>query len=298
MRVSGGYLGSAREGSPTIGNHWDGGLGWAFGVSLPNHWGSLGWRPGRVFGVRKGGPHLRTPSQLLGWAFGISKGGVPNPICWGSSRWGLEWAFGVPLSNHWESPGWAVGWTSGGQERGPPPQALESAFGVKKGDPTPTIGGQWDGVWGGIGVRKGVPYPQSPTTTIGVHWDGVQGGSWGSGVGSTPAVPLPNHWGSLRWGLGWVLGSLAPTWASLGWAPGYVLRPGEGSPTHRPPPQPLGVQGEHSGSGKESPTPTIGGHWVASGVGFGVSKGVSPCRRGGDGPGGAHPCTSWRWGCG
>ena len=167
------------------------------------------------------------------------------------------------------------------------------------GSPSPTIGSHRDGQWGGhLGVRKGVPYPQSPTTTIGDHWDGVQGGSWGSGEGSTPAVPLPNHWGSLRWGLGWVLGSLAPTWASLGWAPGYVLRPGEGSPTHRPPPQPLGVQGEHSGSGKESPTPTIGGHWVASGVGFGVSKGVSPCRRGGDGPGGAHPCTSWRWGCG
>lgn len=241
MRVSGGYLGSAREGSPTIGNHWDGGLGWAFGVSLPNHWGSLGWRPGRVFGVRKGGPHLRTPSQLLGWAFGISKGGVPNPIRWGSSRWGLEWAFGVPPLQ----PLGVTGMGSG-----------VDIWGSGKGSPSPSTG---VGVWG----QEGGPHPN--------NWGSVGwglGGDWGQERGPLPTVPHHNHRGSLGWGPGRQLGvrsgvhTCGPPPQPLG-----VTAMGSGVGFGVPCPN-LGVIGMGSGVRFEarrgvphppSPSPTIGG---------------------------------------
>ena len=194
-----------------------------------------------VSGMGAGGEFWgQEEGSALGWAIGVSKGG-PQPL----EAIGMETGGGEHSGSHPQPLGGiGMGSREGiwGQELGIPPADpfpnTGVGIGCQQGGPHPSIGGQWDGVWGGVlGSGRGIPIGVGnwgqqggvrnhwkplgwrlgggfgvPSPTIGGHWDGVRSGHSGS--------PLPNHWQSLGRMLGW----------------------------------PFGVR-------KEDPTPTIGGHW-------------------------------------
>ena len=245
---------------PTIGGHWDGVQSGHLGSPLPNHWESLGWVLGWPFGVRKGVPHPSIGGQwdgvwggVLGAGRGVrigvgnwgQQGGSPTIGSHRNGDWGGEHSGSHPQP----LGGIGVGSREGiwGQELGIPPADpfpnTGVGIGCQQGGPHPSIGGQWDGVWGGVlGSGRGIPIGVGnwgqqggvrnhwkplgwrlgggfgvPSPTIGGHWDGVRSGHSGS--------PLPNHWESLGWGLGWTFGVRKgdPTpnhWGSVGWGPG------------------------------------------------------------------------------